>query len=177
MAFLTESTLRGPVLFKSRCTFSCVDTLCHNFELNFGFLDEFERKAPLGGRMRNWIIWMPFQIVNFLGILKKFTGIIDDSMRVVQERVLNSKTCQKMNYNHRYSCIHVDGLAQRSFNPQKVAMWHEFFHYSAIVSCITLYIWKSVDCYFSNKVYRDILRNFYVLTKTLKCTLYTLFET
>ena len=123
MAFLTESTLRGPVLFKSRCTFSCVDTLCHNFELNFGFLDEFERKAPLGGRMRNWIIWMPFQIVNFLGILKKFTGIIDDSMRVVQERVLNSKTCQKMNYNHRYSCIHVDGLAQRSFNPQKVAMW------------------------------------------------------
>ena len=114
MAFLTESTLRGPVLFKSRCTFSCVDTLCHNFELNFGFLDEFERKAPLGGRMRNWIICMPFQIVNFLGILKKFTGIIDDSMRVVQERVLNSKTCQKMNYNHRYSCIHVDGLGNHN---------------------------------------------------------------
>ena len=51
---------------------------------------------------------------------------------------------------------------------------HKFFHYSAIVSCITFHIWKSVDCYFSNKVYRDILRNSYVLTKTLKClcTLY-----
>ena len=51
---------------------------------------------------------------------------------------------------------------------------HEFFHHSAIVSCITLHIWKSADCYFSNKVYRDILRNSYVPTKTLKClcTLY-----
>ena len=51
---------------------------------------------------------------------------------------------------------------------------HKFFHHSAIVSCITFHIWKSVDCYFSNKVYRDILRNSYVLTKTLKClcTLY-----
>ena len=35
---------------------------------------------------------------------------------------------------------------------------HEFFHHSAIISCIALYIWKSVDCYFLNKVYRDILR-------------------
>ena len=52
---------------------------------------------------------------------------------------------------------------------------HKFFHHSAIVSCITFHIWKSVDCYFSNKVYRGILRNSYVLTKTLKClcTLYT----
>ena len=51
---------------------------------------------------------------------------------------------------------------------------HKFFHHSAVVSCITFHIWKSVDCYFSNKVYRDILRNSYVLTKTLKClcTLY-----
>ena len=51
---------------------------------------------------------------------------------------------------------------------------HEFFHHSAIVSCITFHVWKSVDCYFSNKVYRDILRNSYVPTKTLKClcTLY-----
>jgi hypothetical protein len=51
---------------------------------------------------------------------------------------------------------------------------HEFFHHSDIVSCITFHIWKSVDCYFSNKVYRDILRNSYVLTKTLNClcTLY-----
>ena len=88
------------------CVDSTVDTLCHNFELNFGLHDE--RKASLGGRMRNWIIWMPFQIVNFLGILKKFTGIIDDS------RVLKSKTCQKMNYNHRYSCIHVDGLGNHN---------------------------------------------------------------
>ena len=63
-------------------------------------------------------------------------------------------------------------------NPQKYQCdsmgLHEFFHHSAIVSCITFHIWKSVDCYFSNKVYRDILRNSYVLRKTLKCicTLY-----
>ena len=63
-------------------------------------------------------------------------------------------------------------------NPQKYQCdsmgLHKFFHHSAIVLCITFHIWKSVDCYFSNKVYRDILRNSYVLTKTLKClcTLY-----
>ena len=63
-------------------------------------------------------------------------------------------------------------------NPQKYQCdsmgLHEFFHHSAIVSCITFHVWKSVDFYFSNKVYRDISRNSYVLTKTLKClcTLY-----
>ena len=64
-------------------------------------------------------------------------------------------------------------LPQRSFNPQKVAMWLQGS--STIVSCITFHIWKSVDCFFfSNKVYRGILRNYYVLKKTLKClcTLY-----
>ena len=67
-------------------------------------------------------------------------------------------------------------------NPQKYQCdsmgLHKFFHHSAIVSCITFHVWKSVDCYFSNKVYRDILRNSYVLTKTLNClcSLYTLFE-
>ena len=51
---------------------------------------------------------------------------------------------------------------------------HEFFHHSAIISCITFHLWKSVDCYFLNKVYRDILRFLYVLAKTLKylCTLF-----
>ena len=49
-------------------------------------------------------------------------------------------------------------------NPQKYQCdsmgLHEFFHHSAIVSCITFHVWKSVDCYFSNKVFRDILRFF-----------------
>ena len=47
-------------------------------------------------------------------------------------------------------------------NPQKYQCdsmgLHEFFYHSAVVSCITFHVWKSVDCYFSNKVYRDILR-------------------
>ena len=47
MVFLTESTLRGPVLFKSSRHFF----MCHNFELKFGLLYEFERKAPLGGKV------------------------------------------------------------------------------------------------------------------------------
>ena len=50
---------------------------------------------------------------------------------------------------------------------------HEFFHLSATISCITFHLWKSVDCYFLNKVYRDILRFLQVHTKSLKylCTL------
>ena len=63
--------------------------------------------------------------------------------------------------------------------PSKVSMWlhrftQVFFYHSAIVLCITFHVWKSVDCKFSNKVYRDILRNSYVLTKILTClcTLY-----
>ena len=51
---------------------------------------------------------------------------------------------------------------------------HKFFHHPTIVLRITFHIWKSVDYYFSNKVYRDILRNCYVLTIASKC-LCTLF--
>ena len=35
---------------------------------------------------------------------------------------------------------------------------HDFFHHSAIISCITFHIWKSVDSETFNKVYRGILR-------------------
>ena len=60
----------------------------------------------------------------------------------------------------------LDLLAQWSlsvvFTPQKYQCdsmdLHQFFYHSAIVSGITFHAWKSVDCYFSNKVYRDILR-------------------
>ena len=72
-------------------------------------------------------------------------------------------------------------ISQRSFNPQKVSMWlhgvHKFFHYSAIASCITFHIWKSVDCYISNKVYKDIFYKEFLCTyKNLKMSLYTFFE-
>ena len=35
---------------------------------------------------------------------------------------------------------------------------HDSFHHSAIISCITFHIWKSVDSETFNKVYRGILR-------------------
>ena len=63
-------------------------------------------------------------------------------------------------------------------NPQKYQCdsmgLQEVFHHSAIVLCITFHVWKSIDCYFSNKVYRDNLRFLLVHRNSLKClcTLY-----
>ena len=56
-------------------------------------------------------------------------------------------------------------VSLRAFNPEKIhgdsiGVYRQFFHHSAIISCITFHIWKSVDCYFFNKMYRDILRFF-----------------
>ena len=84
------------------------------------------------------------------------------------EKFMVEKSGVEMSFNHH------SGLSTlKKYQSDSMGL-HEFFHHSAIVSCITLHIWKSVDCYFSNKVYRDILRNSYVPTKTLKClcTLY-----
>ena len=52
----------------------------------------------------------------------------------------------------------------KGFQPSKISWWlqsirlHEFFHHSAIISWITFNVWKFIDCYLLNKVYRGILR-------------------
>ena len=50
------------------------------------------------------------------------------------------------------------GLSTLKKYQGKPMVLHDFFHHSAIISCITFHIWKSVDSETFNKVYRGILR-------------------
>ena len=91
-----------------------------------------------------------------------------------EESLVSSNLNSKLFRFHRVRPSYHSGLSTlKKYQCHSMGL-HEFFHHSAIVSCITFHVWKSVDCYFSNKVYKDILRNSYVLRKTLKClcTLY-----
>ena len=61
-------------------------------------------------------------------------------------------------------------LTLKTYHDDSMGYLHEFFHHSAIISCITFHLLKYVDCYFLNKVYRYVLRFLLVHTKT--CTIY-----
>ena len=111
---------------------------------------------------------------------KKFCKI-----KVVGEEWAENPTVNKSVRNHEYKvwsyCWSFDvqhlskemsshnGLSTLKTHHNDPMGLHEFFHHSAIVSCITFHIWKSVDSLFINKAYRDIFRFLDVHTSSFKC--------